>query len=229
MCHACGKVGHIARACCKKTMQNKGNTKSANVKSKKGRTSNYCSHKVQEKQEDSNTDRSEEGTLTLHEVQTGSHAWSASEKNRPIYCEYENEWEKLLRWGQSGLSWRLIQETLVRWLVQLLSESNTSSKVLSCPLLWSKGMALPYWGKAGESPWSRIHVDYFWPTKNVSVWQWYLFHKCRVWVIYEEKWHSSCEVGTVPPILLLVGGEGDPNLQEGNEKDERKDFANQTV
>lgn len=39
--------------------------KSAEAKREKGRSSNYRSHKVQEKQEDSNTDSSEDGTFKL--------------------------------------------------------------------------------------------------------------------------------------------------------------------
>lgn len=64
-CHACGRVQHIARACRNKNTQNKWNKKSADVKSKKGQSSNYHSHKVKEKQEDSSTDSSEESTFTL--------------------------------------------------------------------------------------------------------------------------------------------------------------------
>ncbi|XP_072304768.1 uncharacterized protein [Eucyclogobius newberryi] len=71
-CHACGKVGHIARACRTKSKQQKGHAK-FNAGKKDQRNSSYRSHNVQERQEDSNTDSSEDSPFALVQVQTGTY------------------------------------------------------------------------------------------------------------------------------------------------------------
>lgn len=65
-CHAYGKVGHIAGVCCNKNTQNQGSKVLVDVKREKRRSSYYCSHKMQEKQGESSSDRSGEGGLTLN-------------------------------------------------------------------------------------------------------------------------------------------------------------------
>ncbi|XP_041961667.1 uncharacterized protein K02A2.6-like [Alosa sapidissima] len=65
-CHACGKVGHIARACRGKNTLNQGSKEHGDVKREKKRGSYHRSHNVHERLDTSESDSSDEETLTLH-------------------------------------------------------------------------------------------------------------------------------------------------------------------
>ena len=62
-CHACGKVGHIARACLSKAKTNQGG-KRPTERDRRQRP-NYRSHKVQENQDESECPSSEDETFSL--------------------------------------------------------------------------------------------------------------------------------------------------------------------
>lgn len=52
-----------------------------------------------------------------------------------------------------------------------------------------------------------------WSAENVNIWQWNMFHECRVWDIHEEKWSWPCEVSTCPPFLKWFSWEGSSDIQ----------------
>ncbi|XP_033993597.1 uncharacterized protein K02A2.6-like [Trematomus bernacchii] len=65
-CHACGKIGHIARACRSRSTQNGNSNKNADPKRERRQTTYHRSHKVQEQR--SQSDSSEEDTFLLNKM-----------------------------------------------------------------------------------------------------------------------------------------------------------------
>lgn len=65
-CHACGKVGHIPRACRNKSKLNQNKNGLAHEKRDKKRSSHYRSHKVHETENESKSESSEEDSFTLN-------------------------------------------------------------------------------------------------------------------------------------------------------------------
>ena len=67
-CHACGKVGHIARACRNTNTQNQGSRGSEDGRGEKKRGFHHRSHNMQETLKASKSDSSEENTQTLYSM-----------------------------------------------------------------------------------------------------------------------------------------------------------------
>ena len=65
-CHACGKVGHISRACRSKAKYDQGSKRLAERhKRDKRQNTSHRSHKVQENQDESESNSSEDETFSL--------------------------------------------------------------------------------------------------------------------------------------------------------------------